>query len=70
MKLYINGALDKTGQSSCSSIFNIDYPAFIGAYSNQGSALNYFDGTIDDVQIYDRTLSAGEVQQFYQAGQN
>jgi hypothetical protein len=68
MKLYINGALDKTGQSSCSSIFNIDYPAFIGAYSNQGSGLNYFDGAIDDVRIYDRALSIGEVQQLYQEG--
>ncbi|MHC4125068.1 MAG: LamG domain-containing protein, partial [Planctomycetota bacterium] len=69
MKLYINETLDNTGQSTCSSIFNIDYPAFIGAYSNQGSALNYFDGAIDDVRIYNRALSDTEVEQLYQAGQ-
>ncbi|MHC4394471.1 MAG: LamG-like jellyroll fold domain-containing protein [Planctomycetota bacterium] len=29
---------------------------------------SYFDGTIDDVRIYDRVLSAGEILALYQAG--
>jgi hypothetical protein len=68
MKLYVNGALDATRQSTCSSIQNLNYPAFIGAYSNAGSPLNYFSGLIDDVRIYNRVLSASEILQLYQDG--
>ncbi len=33
--------------------------------SNDTTEENYFDGTIDDVRIYNRALSAGEVAQLY-----
>ncbi len=69
MKLYINGQLDKTQQSKFSSIQNVDYPAFIGAYSNSGARLNLFDGAIDEVRIYDFELSAEQVEVLYHMGQ-
>jgi len=68
MKLYVNGTLDATRQSTCSSIQNLNYPAFIGAHSNAGSPLNYFNGKIDDVRIYDRALSAQEIFELCQTG--
>jgi hypothetical protein len=37
--------------------------------ANNEGASNPYKGKIDDVRIYDWTLSAGEVQQLYQAGQ-
>jgi type VI protein secretion system component Hcp len=33
-----------------------------------GRTSEYFNGKIDDVRIYDRALSAAEVEQLYQAG--
>ena len=68
MKLYMNGILDKTRQSTVSSIQDLDNPAFIGAYSNAGSPLNYFNGPIDGVRVYRRALSPAEIQQLYQGG--
>lgn len=70
MKLYINGALKGSAQSICSTIIDIDYPAFIGAYSKAGYPLNFFDGLIDDVTIYSRDLSAEEIEDFYVKGLN
>ena len=32
-------------------------------------SINYFNGLIDDVRIYDRALSAEEVQALYNLGQ-
>jgi hypothetical protein len=49
------------------------YQACIAAYQNgSGNCSNasdpYFPGTIDDVRIYNRALSAGEVKQLYALG--
>ncbi|MHC4571859.1 MAG: LamG domain-containing protein [Planctomycetota bacterium] len=65
LKIYIDG-IDKTGPQtgSISSIKATTEPLFIGQ-ENSGS---YFEGTTDDVRIYDRVLSAGEIWQLYQDG--
>jgi hypothetical protein len=39
----------------------------IGRIPHVGGA-QYFDGTIDDVRIYDKALSAGDIWQLYQSG--
>ena len=36
-------------------------PIFIGAGNNRGAVSRHFPGTIDEVRIYDRPLTAGEV---------
>jgi len=59
--LYVDGVLDGTGSINAIQISNSTVK--IGRYSP--SPIYYFKGTIDDVRIYNRALSAGEIQYLY-----
>lgn len=66
MKLYINGVLVGTPQTLGSLILQAGTnPLAIGNQNNQTAA---FDGVIDEVRIYNRALSASEIQALYEAG--
>jgi hypothetical protein len=65
LKLYVDGVLKDSKDGSDQSIIAGDEGIVIGRWKSG----NEFAGAIDDVRIYDRALSAGEVQQLYQAGQ-
>ena len=73
---YINGSpetMTYDSGSSSSNVFFDDVPSSqlttIGASRNyNGQNVTSFDGKIDDVRIYDKALSATEVQQLYQDG--
>ncbi len=69
-KIYINGQLDNTKAMSVSSIMNDAQPITFGGYWQYcGPAfVSTLNGLLDDVRIYNRALSDGEVQQLYQAG--
>ena len=60
MALYINGVLDGM-QPLTGTIDSPNTPIYIG---KRGSW--YFNGTIDEVQICNRALSAAEIQQVFQ----
>ena len=68
LKLYINGTLVNTGTGL--STYNTGGPVRIGgdAEVNESSPRFTFPGSIDDVRIYNRALSAGEVAQLYNIG--
>jgi hypothetical protein len=69
-KIYINS--DMVASMSWSSLVetNPNGISRIGAYSNSPGGSDYcFNGLIDDVRIYDRALSAAEVQALYNMGQ-
>ncbi len=68
MKVYLNGILDNAVQSKCPIAISIDMPAFIGAYSNGGLPMNFFDGVIDDVRVYNQLLTAEQIRQLYREG--
>ncbi|MGO8669788.1 MAG: LamG-like jellyroll fold domain-containing protein [Capsulimonadaceae bacterium] len=74
MQLYENGQLVDQNSSAITPIQNLDPNAKpgIGIGCNNDfpySAYNFsFDGAIDDVRIYDRALSASEVQNLYNEG--
>ncbi|HHZ64086.1 MAG TPA: hypothetical protein EYN51_01070, partial [Flavobacteriales bacterium] len=71
IKLYI-GAQEETiiSQIGTGTINQNNYPMHIGSYSDTTIASNeWFDGTIDDVTIYNRTLDTTEIQQLYTLGQ-
>jgi Tol biopolymer transport system component len=66
--IYLNGALVKTGGITQSIPSRPDEPLHIGSGSNYGRPDWKFDGSIDEVAIFDRALSAEEIRQRYQAG--
>ncbi|MBU0894873.1 MAG: S8 family serine peptidase [Nanoarchaeota archaeon] len=61
-KIYLNGVLNET--KVLDNIQGSDAPILIG---NEGWPGNYFNGTIDEVRIYNRSLSAEQIMLNYQA---
>ncbi|BBC35730.1 hypothetical protein SGFS_070240 [Streptomyces graminofaciens] len=61
LTLYVNGV--KAGSTQLTSAFYADQSMYIGAGSYNGEMKGHFPGTIDDVRLYDRPLSAEEVRQ-------
>ena len=41
----------------------------IGRGRYGGNPVDYLDGTVDQVHLYDRALSADEIKQLYDSGQ-
>ena len=68
---YINGNLDNASHVGSMTIDTVLSSTFvIGRRLLQSNDSNYyFNGLIDDVRIYDRALSAAEVQALYNLGQ-
>ena len=64
LKLYQNGSLiDSINYSD--GIFQSDEPVYIGVYNGTDY---FFNGIIDDIRIYNRPLSFGEVYSLYTEG--
>jgi hypothetical protein len=59
LRHYINGVLDRSTAVSCSVTNTNSRPIRIGA---NGAGAEVMNGAIDDVRIYDRPLSAAEIQ--------
>lgn len=71
MDIYVDGQLSSTTTVGCSQSpqpgnFN-DWTdnLVIGANNSRGTVIEYFTGTLDDVQIWDRSLTSGEVTDLY-----
>jgi hypothetical protein len=65
-QIFINGILDKTGSMTGSLIDNNLTPVRIAASGYQGVS-EYFKGRVAMAQIYNRALTANEVQQNFNA---
>ncbi|MGW8384374.1 LamG-like jellyroll fold domain-containing protein [Streptomyces albidoflavus] len=63
LTLYVNGV--EAGRTKLGGAFYADQSMFIGAGQYSGSVKNHFPGTIDDVRLFDRPVSAEEVLQVY-----
>jgi hyaluronoglucosaminidase len=63
--VYVNGAEEAQGTLGANPLSN-DATTKIGCRNSTGDQA--FDGTIDDVRIYDRALNAEEIQQLYEEG--
>ncbi|MFB6197823.1 MAG: LamG domain-containing protein, partial [Halobacteriaceae archaeon] len=59
-KVYANGELVKSGSFSVQPASSGDY--FIGAFDSQGTPSGHFNGKIDDVRIYNTSLTTEEVR--------
>ena len=64
VNIYVNGVSGNPGSGVIGAISPDNFK--IGAFQFGGNPVsNHFDGTIDDVIIFDRALSAQEIQQLY-----
>ena len=64
--VYVNGQEESKIEDVCNIYISTTNFA-IGAY-HYNLSLNTFDGTIDEAAIYNRALSAAEIQDYYQKG--
>src|SRR6185436_1994060 len=64
-RLYVNGVLVRTGLTSSMNSF----PSAQFADDGRGFGYGFYSGLLDEVSIYDRPLSAEEIQSIYNSGQ-
>ena len=71
--LFIDGTLNRiskfspTRPNTRSKYVPFSEPVYLGAGNNLGSAEGFFNGIIDEVRIYDRTLTEAEIMRNYQS---
>ncbi|WP_069885943.1 LamG-like jellyroll fold domain-containing protein [Streptomyces luteocolor] len=63
LTLYVNGA--EAGSTKLAGAFYADQSMYLGASSYSGKVASHFPGSIDDVRLFDRPVSAEEVQQMF-----
>jgi hypothetical protein len=61
LKIYVNGSLENS-LSYSGDILQSSSPLLIGSHSSTG---RNFNGIIDEIALYNRTLSASEIQDYY-----
>lgn len=64
VSLFLNGNFVASADGSVSNAYNSTSPFRIG-YGTIDATGNYFDGTIDEVALFDRALSASELNAIY-----
>ncbi|MBM7844941.1 LamG-like jellyroll fold domain-containing protein [Herpetosiphon giganteus] len=63
---YVNGALQQTIDGSAVAKANTDDPTYLGgSASSIGVLQNFFRGQLDELVIYDRQLTTGEIYAMY-----
>jgi Concanavalin A-like lectin/glucanases superfamily len=67
MRLYFDGAIIGTNPDGSSLVYPLGTDLFVGHHGNGVSSFD-FNGNIDDVRIYGRVLSDGEIGQLAQGG--
>lgn len=66
-RLYVNGRL--SGSSTVPALWSSAGPLVMGAIKHQGTHTNYINGSISDVKVWDRVISAKELEpEFAHAG--
>jgi hypothetical protein len=68
LRLYVDGALAGT-VSACLPQAAPTGNTVIGRGKFGGNPVDYLDGTVDNVHLYDRALSAAEIKDLYDSGQ-
>jgi hypothetical protein len=67
-KLYINGALDKSSAQTVDPGTPASFDTYIGSMGQSAGAVYTLGGKLDDVRLYNRALSASEINQLYLMG--
>ncbi|MGD0205284.1 MAG: LamG-like jellyroll fold domain-containing protein [Dehalococcoidia bacterium] len=68
MKIYLDGVLQVSGDMGPTQVGNSS-PLYFG-YNDVGGFPYYLDGSLDEVAIFSRALTAPEIQRHYQDGLN
>ncbi|HXG46339.1 MAG TPA: lamin tail domain-containing protein [Methylomirabilota bacterium] len=68
LRIYLDGVLAGTGGSGTANYGSSGNNFNIGGGGIFDATGNFFNGQIDEVVVYHRALTAGEVQRLYQAG--
>lgn len=66
MRLYINGV--QVDSAASPPVLPSTFTTLFGAYQRNGIKEQFFNGLIDEIEIFNRALSASEIQAVYNAG--
>lgn len=66
--IYVDGALAASGTKGPKALTSDGSPLRIGADTNTGSPVLFFDGAVDEVKVFSCALDAGEVAADYGGG--
>jgi uncharacterized protein (TIGR02145 family) len=67
-KIYVNGNLTVVSIISANYNLNSGYNLIVGVQNNNLNPSTHWNGKIDDIAIYNRALTASEIQQLYNLG--
>jgi RHS repeat-associated protein len=67
LNLYLNG-VNQGSTAAGSTPWSANGPTVIGRSKYNGAGANYFNGSVSNVQLYDRALSSSDVSTLYTAG--
>ncbi|MBI4908532.1 MAG: LamG domain-containing protein [Acidobacteria bacterium] len=62
VSVYINGTLRNSIVAPFHAVFDNTQPMLIGASDSGSNVRDYFNGLIDEVEVFNRVLTAGEIQ--------
>ena len=68
MRLYVNGVLDSSATTTLGPLQITSTPLIIGSSQRNGVEQTFFQGLVDEVEIFNRALSADEILAIYNAG--
>lgn len=70
IKMYIDGVLDNSTSNITSGAFTSQEPIYLGKYHRpwNGQELNFYEGSMDEVLIWERALSDAEITDLYVNG--
>ena len=68
LSLYLDGAFDKSIPKTSTLNYSYDLPLTIGKSETGYKYVDFFNGSIDEVILYNKALTASEVSDLYNAG--
>ncbi len=70
MKLYVDGVLQNSASYGFGSLPTNSFPVQLGKPYDSANPNGYFNGMMDEVAIYNRSLNASEISQMYDYSKN
>src|SRR5262249_14256211 len=68
MRLYVNGVLDSSATTTLGPLQITSTPLIIGSSQRNGVEQTFFQGLVDEVEIFNRALTPDEILAIYSAG--